>query len=287
MPLPSTLDFVVGVDLGQAVDFTAVSILEIPLWIPNEEECFRYRARRAGWTSPDRLDLGHVVALRQRYEADRRTGAAPSGMPLVLRHLDRWRGVSYVEIVRRLAALMDAPAFRGRSVLVADRTGVGRPVLDALRAAGLSPVGITLTGGTSVTRDGHDYRVPKADVVAALQLLTQRLEGVDDQDRDRLRVPRRMPLADVLLREMETFRIRIDPVTAHDSYASWREGEHDDLILSVALAAWYLRERMRRSAGEPIGFCGHMVPIAGPNARTCPECRLGPRPADAREGAHA
>jgi hypothetical protein len=26
---------------------------------------------------------------------------------------------------------------------------------------------------------------------------------------------------------------------AHDSYGAWREGAHDDLVLAVAVAAWY------------------------------------------------
>ncbi len=32
--------------------------------------------------------------------------------------------------------------------------------------------------------------------------------------------------------------MKIDSKTAHDSYEAWREGVHDDLVLSVALACW-------------------------------------------------
>jgi hypothetical protein len=35
------------------------------------------------------------------------------------------------------------------------------------------------------------------------------------------------------------FKVKIDPVTAHDSYSAWREQDHDDMVLAVALAAWY------------------------------------------------
>jgi hypothetical protein len=35
------------------------------------------------------------------------------------------------------------------------------------------------------------------------------------------------------------FRVKIDPLTAHDSYGAWREGQHDDLVLAVALAVWF------------------------------------------------
>jgi hypothetical protein len=32
--------------------------------------------------------------------------------------------------------------------------------------------------------------------------------------------------------------VKINISTAHDSYEAWREGDHDDLVLSVALACW-------------------------------------------------
>ena len=45
-------------------------------------------------------------------------------------------------------------------------------------------------------------------------------------------------VVDVLRRELRDFKIRIDPQTAHDSYAAWRAGAHDDLVLAAAAAAW-------------------------------------------------
>ena len=44
--------------------------------------------------------------------------------------------------------------------------------------------------------------------------------------------------APTLLAELKNFRMKIDPATAHDSYAAWREQDHDDLLLAVALALW-------------------------------------------------
>jgi hypothetical protein len=38
---------------------------------------------------------------------------------------------------------------------------------------------------------------------------------------------------------MLNFRVKIDPAIAYDSYSAWREADHDDRILSVALAAWW------------------------------------------------
>ena len=33
--------------------------------------------------------------------------------------------------------------------------------------------------------------------------------------------------------------MKIDPLTAHDSYGAWREGAHDDMVLAVAIAVWW------------------------------------------------
>ena len=45
-------------------------------------------------------------------------------------------------------------------------------------------------------------------------------------------------MKDVLVKELLNFRVKINISTAHDSYEAWREGDHDDLVLSVALSCW-------------------------------------------------
>ena len=41
------------------------------------------------------------------------------------------------------------------------------------------------------------------------------------------------------MRELAQFKVKINISTGHDSYEAWREGDHDDLVLAVALACWY------------------------------------------------
>ena len=41
----------------------------------------------------------------------------------------------------------------------------------------------------------------------------------------------------ILIRELETFRVKITEA-ANETFGAWREGQHDDLLLAVALAAW-------------------------------------------------
>lgn len=87
--------------------------------------------------------------------------------------LDRWRE-KYTVTGERLAGLAHR---HPDAVLVIDATGVGRPVLDALRDAlpSRAVYGITITGGRSVNRGrvAGDVTVPKADLVGALQVLLQ------------------------------------------------------------------------------------------------------------------
>jgi hypothetical protein len=114
--------------------------------------------------------------------------------------------------------------------LIVDATGVGAAVLDHLRAAGFEPVGILIHGGDAVTRAPWVFRVPKRDLVGIVSVRLQNRS---------LRFANAGPFTTILQRELLNFRVKIDPVTSHDSYAAWREGEHDDLVLATAIALWW------------------------------------------------
>jgi hypothetical protein len=125
------------------------------------------------------------------------------------------------------------------AILLVDKTGVGASVLDSFTHAGIGATAITLHGGSAVSRDPQraGYRVPKRDLVTAAQVL---LQG------GRLKVAAGLPEAETLRRELLNFKVKIDPRTAHDSYEHWREGDHDDLVLSVSMAAWFRQWWNRR-----------------------------------------
>jgi hypothetical protein len=48
-----------------------------------------------------------------------------------------------------------------------------------------------------------------------------------------------LPDAAALGRELLNFRAKVHLTTGNETYESWRERDHDDLVLSVALACWY------------------------------------------------
>jgi len=82
------------------------------------------------------------------------------------------------------------------------------------------------------------WRVPKRDLASVVEVLLQS---------ERLRIASALPLAAVLTSEVLTFRVKISQLTGHDSHGAgtaWRDGgEHDDMVLALACAAWYA-ERM-------------------------------------------
>lgn len=187
-PRTSGGTFLVGVDLGQMQDYTAVAVVE-----------------------PQGRGVGRQYHVR---------------------HLERMPlGTSYVRVVERVRALVFKLRETGTPIVAADATGVGRAVLDLMtdRDVGARVYEVTLTGGDAVSQDRSKYRVPKRDVVSTVAALLET---------DRLRIAKALPLAEVLGRELGSFRVKIDAKSGHDSYSAWRERDHDDLVLAVALACW-------------------------------------------------
>ena len=170
--------FVLGLDLGQAQDLSAIGIIE-------------------------------------RREAE-----------LHLRHLERLPlGTAYPAVVERVSGLMQA--LPGRSALVVDAGGPGRPVVDAMRQAGLAPVAVSITSGRRARCANGMVYVPKRELVRGMVLAFEAR---------RLKIAKRLPLADALAGELQAFRVRLT-AKGRDTYAA-RSGEHDDLVLAVALAVW-------------------------------------------------
>jgi len=199
-PLPPPFLYL-GLDLGQANDSSALCIAE-------RNRRPRYHDEPRG-DAPAKYRVGHL----QRFPLK-------TPYPAIVAQV--------ATLVRDLAGREPRPLLR----LVVDATGVGRPVVDLLRAEHLPAdlVAVTITGGDQVAQDGRAYRVPKRDLVSTVQVM---LQG------ERLKIAQQLPEAATLTRELLAFQVKISAETAHDSYGAWREGAHDDLVLAAALALWY------------------------------------------------
>jgi hypothetical protein len=151
--------------------------------------------------------------------------------------LRRWQlGTSYPAIVADVGKLVTK---LNKPTLVVDGTGVGRAVVDIFRLAALplsALVVVTITGGHTVHQTERDsFSVPKKDLVAVTQAVLQA---------KRLKVSPQLPDAKVLERELQNFKVKIT-TAANEQFEAWREGDHDDLVLSAALALWYAERGQR------------------------------------------
>jgi terminase large subunit-like protein len=189
---------VLGIDLGQSNDPTAIVLLEHP------------------------LQRDPVYELRYAYR-----------FPL---------GTSYLDLADRIALRVNSEPLGGRITVAIDATGVGQPVVDLLRPK-LNQArcyAITITGGTSVHGGGSTLSVPKRDLVTTVQLLLQQR---------RLRIAPGLADATTLIDELLAYRVTISEA-GHDSYATHRERDHDDLVLALCLAAWTAENK---AAPRPAG----------------------------------
>ena len=57
----------------------------------------------------------------------------------------------------------------------------------------------------------------------------------------RLKTIRGDDMSHLLAKEMRAFSVKVTPV-GHETYEAWREAEHDDLVLAVALGCWYVKQ---------------------------------------------
>jgi hypothetical protein len=142
-----------------------------------------------------------------------------------MRHLKRWQlGTGYPAIVADVKSMFAEHPLQN-STLIIDQTGVGRAVVDMVRSSSISASvrAYTITAGES----GKGSTVAKKNLVGAIQVPLQehRLRFVES------------PLTTILMRELEMFRVKITE-NKNEKFESWRERDHDDLVLALALALY-------------------------------------------------
>jgi hypothetical protein len=211
--------YFVGLDLAQAQEPSAIAVLERT-------------------TTPDTADAKRELTIYS------------------VRHLERWPpGTTYTTMIERVVSMFSKPPLRNMK-LVIDQTGVGRAVVDLLRdektwgclQADLTAV--TITGGHGVNfADDGSWHVAKKHLVAPLQVLFQD---------HRLKIADILPDTGMLVKELNNFRAKIT-LAGDDTIEDWRQGQHDDLVLAIAIAAW---QGERQKPLPPMkGFC---VEVKGP-----------------------
>lgn len=212
--------FVIGLDLGQKQDYTAVAVVEKKETRGTGEKPtlhLRHLERYALGT-PYGEQMDYVAAL---YERLQNLAATPAAIP---RHT------------------IPGP----RPELIVDATGVGVGVTEMLKERDLKYRAVSITGGTAEHRANGTYHVPKRNLVS---------RAVAPFEGQRLKIAKGMKLVPELVRELENFKVKVNTNTAHDSYEAWREADHDDLVLALSLACWWAESRRPlRVVKKPVGF---------------------------------
>jgi hypothetical protein len=202
--------FIFAVDLGKLSDPTAFSILD-------------EKYQRSAHPTPHDIVIGHEGRVKVDRLYHLRYLARP---PL---------RTSYIDLVDRINNLMHSAELAGNTDLVVDATGVGQPVVDMMIDIGLRPIAVSITGGNTVTRaeSGHighaAFNVPKKDIAGALQVMF---------GKGWIKVPKDMALVPEFLEEMAKFCIKITKAE-NVTYEALRASDHDDLVLSVGIGAWW------------------------------------------------
>jgi hypothetical protein len=209
--------FVVGVDLGQASDPSALAVLEHVNGVLDEGSDYeRHTGLPTKQTRVERIDVRHLQRL-----------------PL---------GLSYPTQVQHVAGLLARPPLCGderqnRAELVIDETGVGRAVGDIFTDAGLRPVRITITAGGEVSYAGPDrIHVAKTILISTVDAMLH--TGT-------LRFAATLNEAAAMKDELLDFRRKLSDA-GRATYTA-RTGAHDDLVLAVAIGCWWISRRARTS----------------------------------------
>lgn len=185
---------IIGVDIGQSIDPSVIVVTEV------------YRNERE--RPDDHPERQHQVRWMEK-------------VPL---------GTSYLQVTERIATVAEYAHQIGSTTIVMDATGVGRPVVDMLRARTTTPLrAVTFTGADAATQpDAYSHRVPKRDLVTALEVVLQsrRLHVVPD-----------CPLQEDLRAELGSFEVNVN-ARGHDTYDA-STGKHDDMVSALMLAVWW------------------------------------------------
>jgi hypothetical protein len=189
----------------------------------------------AGLDLGQRRDYTAIVVVERRDVMQ--AYQAPKFHSIAVRHVERMAlGTPYPAVVARVREIVQSDALRGDCSLTVDGTGVGIPVMDMLWAGqlGCEICAVTMTGGERQhSRGGTWVSVPKRDLIAGVQVLLEQGE---------LRIARDLRAARMLLRELMDVQARTKSNggvrVGADGY-----GEHDDLVIALALACWKAKRR--------------------------------------------
>jgi hypothetical protein len=206
---------VVGLDIGQRRDYSALAIIEV---------------------IPERT--GEVIHLDHEPPFGTCQRCRPQLEDVFyVRDIGRLKlGTRYPAVGQHVADVVVTLNDRGiRPYLLVDVTGVGRPVLDIiepkLAKTDVYVSAVTFTGGDKL--HGHlgspEISMPKQLLVSRLQALMQT---------SRLRMPDNERIH-ALAEELRTYEVRVSEQTTNLTAGAFKVGAHDDMATALGLAVLF------------------------------------------------
>ena len=236
IPKYSPKRYSVGVDLGQASDYTAIAVLEKTI-IPPSTALFS----PVGESPSNRLVEGDTA--------------------FDLVYLKRPKlGTPYDVIAKRVADLIcelepqGGFGELGQVTLSVDGTGVGRGVVDMLdtefKRRGTTSKAtprvdfrrVSVTGSQTQLKipdraNGY-FSVPKKDLV---------FPAVAAFQQGKIRIAKGIKDRDALVAELRNYKRTTNIATGNMAFEPWRESDHDDLLFALCLALWGWQQRRGRT----------------------------------------
>jgi len=214
--LPRKSRLVMGVDVGKEVDPTAICVIEKCNGVIDHGSDYERHTNQ-------------TEALGLQKKAERWRVVHMERIPLKTK---------YGEVIRHIAGLLATPQLqadpdenRSAGELVIDAGGAGG-VAEMFIDNGLKPISVIIRGGLDTNWKGRNrFTVAKEELIG---LLDARL----NHDRFPLTFSTQLSEAEAFKAEIADFRRNVSGAGRMQYEA--RQGRHDDMILSVALAVWFL-----------------------------------------------
>jgi hypothetical protein len=202
LPARAVDRWIVGVDLGQSTDPTAICVMNHRV-VPLKTWTLNHKNQTTRQDRTEHFDVRHLQRL-----------------PL---------GMSYPVQVQHVADVLARPPLNAGCRLIVDETGVGRAVADIFDTAGLRPTRVTITAGLETTQHGgNSWHVAKGTLISGLDARLHTGE---------LKIAAALSDAGALQEELKDFQRKVSD--AGRATYNARVGAHDDLVLAVAIALWW------------------------------------------------
>lgn len=142
--------------------------------------------------------------------------------------IDRYRHEDYSVLISKLLRLLEHPQMKdGRIAVIADETGSGQAMIDFIRNEGIPAYGLHIHGGVKTEMDRDTISAAKNDLVFHLQNVVEK---------GRLKIADTIKFNADLKKEMQSFSPKINKYTGNISYEAIRAKDHDDIVMSIAMA---------------------------------------------------